>query len=546
MKKLMFVLFIIFVSNLQQVNAQLGHHNMQLLANLSQHQAPYSAIEAYVAPDGREYAIIGCFDGTAFIDVTDENNIHEVGFLPSTNPGNSSNVWNEFKTYSHYSYHVSEVTNSGIRIVDLQYLPDSIHYVKKYDLNGYSRAHTISQSGNFLYVNGSNIGQGVTVFDLTNDPLNPVRRGSYNADYIHDCRIVNDTIYAANINAGKVTIINAVNKDNLTLVTSFTNLPGSGPHNTALTPDRKYLLVTDEIGTAPYRLKFWNIEDLGNITFITSWHPTGITSSIVHNVEVYGNYALVGHYSAGVRLIDISNPVSPVEVAWYDTYPLNDFQNFNGCWGAQLLPSGKIIASDRSTGLYVLKTSNVFPAANTVGLMSQGMFVNSNPYWSLNDTIRFYLYRSDFPNIVVDSSKCVISDQPYIYDMIFNNAASGSYYLVVKHRNSLETWSDSPINYVRGSAFFKNFISPGASYGDNMVLLTPEENWRGLYSGDVNQDNVIDLKDILQVYNSASVFENGYVISDLTGDLLVDLNDVLITYNNSNNFVARKAPPGAG
>ena len=112
---------------------------MYLLANVNTHQTPYSAVWGYKAPDGREYAIIGSYDGTQFVDVTDVTNIIEVGFVPSTNPGSSSNLWREMKTYSHYAYIVSEVTNSGIQIVDLQYLPDSVHYVKKFLPSGFSK-----------------------------------------------------------------------------------------------------------------------------------------------------------------------------------------------------------------------------------------------------------------------------------------------------------------------------------------------------------------------------------------------------------------------
>jgi len=74
-------------------------------------------------------------------------------------------------------------------------------------------------------------------------------------------------------------------------------------------------------------------------------------------VEIYGNYALVAHYTAGIRLINISNPTAPVEAAWYDSYPSNNNNTYNGCWGVYMFPSGKIIASDRQTGLYVLKTT---------------------------------------------------------------------------------------------------------------------------------------------------------------------------------------------
>ena len=50
-------------------------------------------------------------------------------------------------------------------------------------------------------------------------------------------------------------------------------------------------------------LKVWNIEDKTNVTYVTNWQPTGITTSIVHNIETYGNYAVIAHYSAGVRII---------------------------------------------------------------------------------------------------------------------------------------------------------------------------------------------------------------------------------------------------
>jgi hypothetical protein len=118
-------------------------------------------------------------------------------------------------------------------------------------------------------------------------------------------------------------------------------------------------LTTDETASPNPngKLKVWNISNLSNVTLVTTWLPTNISTSVVHNVEIYGNFALVAHYSAGVRLVKISNPASPQEVAWYDTYPTNNSSNYNGCWGVYLLPSGKIIASDRQTGLYVLRTS---------------------------------------------------------------------------------------------------------------------------------------------------------------------------------------------
>ncbi len=359
MKKIL--LLVIVLSCLIITNdspAQLPNQSMYLLRNLNQHPSTtlYSAIWGYTAPNGREYAILGCATGTAFVDVTDSANIREVDFL--TGP---TSAWREMKTYSHYAYIVSEANNSGIQIVDLQYLPDSIHFVKKFVPAGHSTTHTISQSGPYLYLNGANSSfvsnGGIAILDLTVDPETPVLRGKWTNFYVHDCRIVNDTIWTANIFDGNISVINATNKNSMSTIATFDNLPGAGPHNTALTTNNKRLFVTDEIGTAPYRLKVWNIENVTNPVFVTAWQPTGITTSIVHNIEIYGNFGVIAHYSAGVRVINISNPDVPVEIAWYDTYPSNNNESYNGCWGVYMLPSGKIIASDRQTGLYVLKTT---------------------------------------------------------------------------------------------------------------------------------------------------------------------------------------------
>jgi len=356
--------------------AQLPNQGMTLLANRNTHPGTggnlYSAIWGYVAPNGREYAILGCATGTAFFDVTDSANIVEVGFI--SGPTSS---WREMKVFSNYAYVVSEANNSRIQIINLANLPASVNLVTTSTMPGHTTTHTVSQEGAYLYLNGCNsgFGQGTVVVDLTN-PTSPVKRGSWNTQYVHDSRILNDTIWAANIydgsggGTGSIYVISAVNKDNLSLINSWVNSPTPGPHNLAITGDRRFALTTDEIpqGTLPRQLKIWNVQNLSNVTQTAVWRPTGVgDSSIVHNVEIYGNYALIAHYTCGVRLVNITNPAVPVEVAWYDTYPSNNRHTYNGCWGVYMFPSGKIIASDRQTGLYVLKTT-----VPLVGINEQG------------------------------------------------------------------------------------------------------------------------------------------------------------------------------
>ncbi|HQY50852.1 MAG TPA: choice-of-anchor B family protein [Ignavibacteria bacterium] len=521
--------------------SQLGNNNMTLLANINNRTTPYAAVWGYEDPkDGREYAIIGTFDGTSFVDITDPYNIHEVGFVPSTSPGNSNNSWREMKTYSHYAYIVSEVPNSGVQIIDLQYLPDSVRYVKKFLFTGYSDSHSISQEGPYLYLNGSNsgIGNGITVLDLTSNPETPVIRGSYNIDYVHDCRVKNDTIYAANIYISKVSIISAVNKNSLSLISSFINQPNSGPHNTAVTSDSKYILVTDEIGNSPRQLKIWNREDLGDITYVSGWQPTGITTAIVHNVEVYGNYALVAHYRAGVRLVDITNKSAPTEVAWFDTYPASNSGSYSGCWGVYMFPSGKIIASDMQTGLYVLKT----PFNITMAV--EGFYNSATNQMNISDTVRAYLRNSNSPYSIVDSSKALVSSANLTGKFDFFNAPAGSYYLVMKHRNTVDTWSSAtPIDYNPMKMNSYNFTDASSkAYGNNMSQVDFSPVKYGVYSGDANRDNAIDLADLGLIDNDASNFTTGYFPTDVNGDNITDLDDVTLTDNNSFNFITAIVP----
>src|SRR4030095_7009140 len=423
--------------------SQLPNFNMHVLANLNQHITTdtYSGCWGYIAPNGREYAILGTHLGTAFIDITDSAYIHEIAFVPTPAPNQSGNHWREITVYSHYAYIVSEAGESGIEIVDLQYLPDSIHYVTDHFLTNHTTSHTISVSGSFLYLNGANSvfnGGGVTILDMAN-PVAPLRRGTWNNLYVHDCRVVNDTIYAANINTGRITIINAVNKDNLQEITFFQTAPHYTTHNCALTRDRRYIFTTDETASpTPGTLKVYNIQNLSNITFVTDWHPTGITTSQVHNVEIFGDTAVVAHRTAGVRVLNISNPHNPVEIAWYDTYPQNDGSAQVGTWGAYMFPSRKVICSNKETGLWVLKFGSLVGINNNGSqpLKFELQQNYPNPFNPITK-IRYSVSSSNHIKVGVFSIKGqlvqILVNQKQskgIYEVDFNgsNLASGVYF----------------------------------------------------------------------------------------------------------------------
>lgn len=455
MKKLFIFLSCIFViSNISF--SQLANQNTYLLKRLDVSGRTYSALWGYTAPNGREYAIVGYNGGTSFVDITDSADIREVDIQSGLNSS-----WREMKTYSHYAYIVSEATNSGLQIVDLQYLPDSVHLVKTWTYAGYTKTHSISQDGHYLYLNGGNAATsvgGVAVIDVI-DPVNPVKLGQWSNLYVHDSRINNDTIWASNIYTGQTSIINASNKSTLELVRTWRSYPVSevSTHNCAFSTDKKYLYTTNEISSPNGKLNVWNIENLNNITFIREWVPTGITTAIVHNIETYGNYAVIAHYSAGIRILDISNPSMPVEVAWYDTYTTNNNSSYNGCWGVYKFSSGKIIGSDISNGLFVIKTNFTLTNVNSPSENIPDKYSLSQNYpnpFNPTTTIKFSINESSFISLAVYDMQGrevanVLNDKrdggnyEVVFDAASANLGSGTYLYKLNIENSKGNFSET-------------------------------------------------------------------------------------------------------
>ena len=122
----------------------------------------------------------------------------------------------------------------------------------------------------------------------------------------------------------------------------------------------------------------------------------------------------------------------------------------------------------------------------------------------------------------------------------FPTSPSGSFYIAVKPKNAIETWSATPqlVGAVALNYDFSNLASK--AFGSNMKNL--DVGVFGFYSGDIDQDNVIDGTDAtfldLDIFNS----EFGEKTTDLNGDGSVDASDSVIFENNSFNSVFSSFP----
>lgn len=160
---------------------------------------------------------------------------------------------------------------------------------------------------------------------------------------------------------------------------------------------------------------------------------------------------------------------------------------------------------------------------------------------NMRDTVRVYLHSSVFPHNVVDSSRTVIDSLSLTGTCSFSNAPGGTYYIVVKHKNSLETWSKAGGElFTTGSITNYDFtLNQSQAFGNNLKLRNSKYC---IYSGDINQDGIIDAGDLSLVDNAAFNSAEGYVTEDVTGDNFVDAADLSVVDNNGFNTVIRITP----
>lgn len=170
-------------------------------------------------------------------------------------------------------------------------------------------------------------------------------------------------------------------------------------------------------------------------------------------------------------------------------------------------------------------------------------FYNSGTNAMVSDTVRVYLRNSSSPYSVVDSAKGILSTSGNAA-ITFSNAPSGQYYIAVRHRNSIETWSrqggETFTAGVNLSYNMSDLITK--AFGNNLKLVDSSPVKFADFSGDVNQDGSVDLSDILNVYNNAKTFLSGYKATDVNGDNITDLTDLIISNNNSAIYAVKVTP----
>ncbi|MDQ3020301.1 MAG: hypothetical protein M3R36_06995 [Bacteroidota bacterium] len=204
--------------------------------------------------------------------------------------------------------------------------------------------------------------------------------------------------------------------------------------------------------------------------------------------------------------------------------------------------TNKLRIGTHGRGVWEIQLPVSLNSTYDISVIPEGFFNSKLNQLNSKDSVRIYLRNSTAPYSLVDSAIAAIDSLTFTGNFIFTNAASGTYYLVTKHRNTIETWSkDGGEILSQGNSHTYDYTSAiTQAYGNNMILKGSEYC---VYSGDVDQDGNVDISDLSLIDNDIYNFSSGYLSTDLTGDYNVDLSDAAIADNNAADFVGKITPP---
>ncbi len=339
---------------------------------------------------GREYALAGRTNGTAFVDVTDAENPRYLGDLPMTEGANAA-AWRDIKVFNNHAFIVADGSGQhGMQIFDLTQLRDvseaqTFEATAHYGDFGSAHNIVINEASGFAYAVGVNsggetCGGGLHMIDI-NNPTEPTFKGCFGHEgtgrsgtgYSHDAQCF---IYAGpdTDHSGKeicfggnetaVSISDVTDKDN-PIALSVAEYPNAGyTHQGWITDDHEYFYVNDELDEISgeqslTRTLIFDVRDLDDPVLVQEFQ--GQTAASDHNLYVRGNYMYQSNYSSGLRILDISDPANPVEVGYFDVNPVGDNEaGFNGAWSNYpYFESGTLLVTGIESGLFLLKKKQV-------------------------------------------------------------------------------------------------------------------------------------------------------------------------------------------
>ncbi|MBZ4419234.1 LVIVD repeat-containing protein [Myxococcus sp. RHSTA-1-4] len=310
------------------------------------------AADVYVTKDHAYVVSIywraGDNGGLTVFDVSDR--AHPVFKTSISLPGDSS--WNGVWARGDALYIAGN--RSGVVVYDITD-PGAPAYVRHLSA-GEGGAHTVLVDGDRLYAMSP---LGVTyVYDVSS-PLAPslltiiALPEEFTFGSTHDAFAYEGRLYISNTFGG-YSVVDVTDINNVRHLGQYVH--GAYAHHSAVGTFAGRTIAFEGTEFNAAHLRVLDVTDPAHIVKIGEFRLSPVTS--IHNMILRGNRLYIAWYHEGLRVLDVSNPTKPRQVAHYNTFRESDPGRtdniFEGTYGVRVPGDGYVYLADSVRGLLIL------------------------------------------------------------------------------------------------------------------------------------------------------------------------------------------------
>lgn len=344
----------------------------------------------------KEYVIFGLTDKTAFVDVSDPENPVLIGNLPNQTTV-TPDKYRDIKVYQNYAFIIAdENSEHGMQVFDLTELRDVMTPTVTFTTTAYfgefGNAHNlhINEDSGYAYIlrtTAPDLCASAVYMVNIQKPLKPTDAGC-----INDGGAASDTMcvmyhgpdpefqnkeICATASDDNIVVHDVSDKANPVLLADLDYSNIKRAHNTWFTDDHRYFLSSDMYDETEFGLNMrifaWDLSDVDNPQLIDIYDADYTASD--HNLWIKGDYAYIGNFHAGMRMLDISALKDGGEMTagpFLDLFPKDDnASHHGGVWAVYpFFESDTIAISDKTAGMYLVRPSQDVTAVSVSKLSS--------------------------------------------------------------------------------------------------------------------------------------------------------------------------------